>query len=183
MDFVDESISHIHVLYTHEKKKQVGTSQEQCEASGCCWSPVDPNPDNQPWCFKKENAKTCPLPYANATKTSPPFSQDEIDTMGKFFRANINVDDSGAVVAAPDYNTPGGSYFYHWERDGALSMGALLRLAHSLDDVRDDMDNYVRWVAKVHNKTDPNSLPSVLPEPKFTIPDGEPYVLRVHSLS
>ena len=62
-------------------------------------------------------------------------------------------------------------------------MGALLRLAHSLDDVRDDMDNYVRWVAKVHNKTDPNSLPSVLPEPKFTIPDGEPYVLRVHSLS
>ena len=27
----------------------------------------------------------------------------------------------GAVVAAPDYNTPGGSYYYHWERDGALS--------------------------------------------------------------
>jgi len=32
---------------------QVGTDQSSCEASGCCWSPVDPNPDNYPWCFHK----------------------------------------------------------------------------------------------------------------------------------
>ena len=152
-----------------------GTTQQDCEAAGCCWSPVDPNPDNQPWCFKKENAKTCPLSYSNANKTAAPFSDSEIQIMDKYFRASINVDNSGAVVAAPDYNTPGGSYFYHWARDGALSMGALLRLANSLDDVRDDMDNYVRWVAKVHNESDPNDLPSILPEPKYTIPDGTPY--------
>lgn len=35
---------------------------------------------------------------------------------------NLNVDNNGAVVAAPDYNTPGGSYYFHWMRDAALSM-------------------------------------------------------------
>ena len=28
-------------------------------------------------------------------------------------------------MAAPDTDTPGGSYYYHWERDGALTMRAL----------------------------------------------------------
>lgn len=32
---------------------------------------------------------------------------------------------AGGVVAAPDYDTPGGSYYFHWERDGALTMRAL----------------------------------------------------------
>lgn len=26
-------------------------SQSKCEAKGCCWSPVQPNPLNKPWCF------------------------------------------------------------------------------------------------------------------------------------
>ena len=29
-----------------------GTTQAGCEADGCCWKPVDPNPDNYPWCYK-----------------------------------------------------------------------------------------------------------------------------------
>jgi len=37
---------------------------------------------------------------------------------------NINIGGKGGVVAAPDTNTPGGSYYYHWERDAALTMRA-----------------------------------------------------------
>lgn len=37
------------------------------------------------------------------------------------FSKNINIQGTGMVVAAPDTQTPGGSYYYHWARDGALS--------------------------------------------------------------
>ena len=40
------------------------------------------------------------------------------------YEANLNIDGSGAVVAAPDQNTPGGSYYYHWMRDAGLSIKA-----------------------------------------------------------
>ncbi|XP_023930007.1 lysosomal alpha-glucosidase [Lingula anatina] len=30
-----------------------GASQQACEARGCCWVPVNPNPGNAPWCFYK----------------------------------------------------------------------------------------------------------------------------------
>jgi hypothetical protein len=30
---------------------QMGSTQQTCEASGCCWKPVEPNPDNYPWCY------------------------------------------------------------------------------------------------------------------------------------
>lgn len=29
----------------------VGSTQQTCEAGGCCWQPVEPNPGNTPWCF------------------------------------------------------------------------------------------------------------------------------------
>lgn len=92
--------------------------------------------------------------------------------MRKFFLANIDIQGSGAVVAAPDYNTPGGSYYFHWERDGALSMNALLQTAASTDEVADKMDSYVGWVGKVQKDQDPNGLPSVLAEPKYMIPNA-----------
>lgn len=154
----------------------VGIDQGQCESSGCCWKAVDPNPDNEPWCFKKSSdIQSCPLSY---NSSSAPFSDEEVATMMKFFRANINIDGSGAVVAAPDYNTPGGSYYYHWARDGALSMSALLRVADNLDDVRDDMNAYVQWVQRVphvQGQSDPNGLASILAEPKYEIPNGTIY--------
>ena len=34
---------------------QVGTTQQACESSGCCWSPIYNNPDNLPWCYYKSN--------------------------------------------------------------------------------------------------------------------------------
>ncbi|KAJ3005875.1 hypothetical protein HKX48_000425, partial [Thoreauomyces humboldtii] len=29
------------------------STQNSCLASGCCWSPVNNNPTNAPWCFVK----------------------------------------------------------------------------------------------------------------------------------
>ena len=79
---------------------------------------------------------------------------------------NINIDGSGAVVAAPDYNTPGGSYYYHWMRDGALSTAALLKTASAVGDVVQQLDAYVGWVSRVQKLADPFQQ-SVLAEPKF----------------
>jgi glucoamylase len=92
--------------------------------------------------------------------------------MRQFFEQNINIQGSGAVVASPDTNTPGGSYYYHWERDGALSMQALLKTAGSVVDVKTQMDAYVQWVTKVQQESDPHGQ-SVLAEPKYMIPGGE----------
>lgn len=50
--------------------------------------------------------------------------------MRNYFLANLDWKGTGGVVASPDNHTPGGSYIYHWARDGALSMHALqVRLA------------------------------------------------------
>jgi hypothetical protein len=32
--------------------------EASCVARGCCWSPLQPNPSNQPWCFRKSNTST-----------------------------------------------------------------------------------------------------------------------------
>ena len=37
-----------------------GASQSSCEAGGCCWSPVDPNPNDLPWCFHSNGVPTPP---------------------------------------------------------------------------------------------------------------------------
>ena len=42
--------------------------------------------------------------------------------------ANINIEGKGGVAAAPDKNTPGGSYYYHWMRDAGLTMRAYQEL-------------------------------------------------------
>lgn len=44
------------------------------------------------------------------------------------FYANLNIGDKGGVVASPGPNTTGGSYYYHWMRDAALSMRAYMKL-------------------------------------------------------
>ena len=52
--------------------------------------------------------------------------------MYALFVKNINIGGKGGVVAAPDTNTPGGSYYYHWSRDGALTMRFYLILMNKL---------------------------------------------------
>jgi len=92
--------------------------------------------------------------------------------MRGFFEANINIQDKGGVAAAPDEDTPGGSYYYHWERDGALTMRALQETTD--ESVSDYMDSYLSWVLNVQSETDPNDI-DVRTEPKYYLPDGEPY--------
>merc|ERR1712048_445665 len=78
------------------------------------------------------------------------------------------------VVAAPDYNTgQGGSYYYDWMRDGALSMGALLETTQDLALIEEKMDHWVDWVDRSVQQSDPNG--DIMTEPKFNIPDGTPY--------
>lgn len=40
----------------------IGKSQQSCEAAGCCWGPVNPNPGNKPWCFHKSGPPGPPPP-------------------------------------------------------------------------------------------------------------------------
>lgn len=44
------------------------------------------------------------------------------------FIANLDIQGKGGVVAAPDTQTPGGSYYYHWMRDSALSMRSYMEI-------------------------------------------------------
>jgi len=153
----------------------LGTKQGQCEAKGCCWNPSN---DGSPWCFHKGGpgpspSAKCSLKY---TSTGAPFSEDEVAKIRGFFLANIDIQGSGAVVAAPDHNTgPGGDYYFHWERDGALTMDALMRTnPGKVSDVETQLKHYVQWVEKVQNQPDPHGI-DIRTEPKYTIPDGKPF--------
>jgi len=147
----------------------VGIDQGGCESKGCCWV----QSDDAPWCF---NAAT-PTPssdcFSASTNSTPPFSSDEVAKFTGYFMKNINIDGTGAVVAAPDHNTPGGDYYFHWERDGALTMRALFE-TQDIASIDDKMKAYVQWVTKTQNQGDPNNQ-DVRTEPKYTIPDGKPY--------
>jgi len=153
-----------------------GIDQSGCEAKGCCWKPAADS--STPWCFDGTGPGPAPAPAQCSlkyTSTEAPFSSAEVDKVREYFLANINIDGSGAVVAAPDHNTgPGGDYYFHWERDGALSMGALLKTAGKLGDVDSLMQQYVKWVDKVQHQADPHGI-DIRTEPKYTIPDGKPF--------
>jgi len=156
-----------------------GTTQASCEADGCCWEPAARNGSFKdiPWCFYNSEYEPPPDPCDDIVwfAADPGFTQEYYDIMYDNYLANLNIDGSGAVVAAPDQETPGGSYYYHWMRDAGLSIKAWLDINdNDYDKVRVELDGYAAWVAKVQHKTDPNGI-DVRIEPKFTIPDGEPY--------
>ena len=154
---------------------QMGTNQQQCEASNCCWEPVDPNPSNLPWCFYGADHPD-PCKEFNWEADGPGFTKEFYDIMYENYRANLDVEGCGAVVAAPDKETPGGSYYYHWMRDAGLSIKAWMDINdNDYDAVKDVLDGYVKWVGIVQKKVDPNNI-DVRIEPKFEIPTGEPYV-------
>ena len=64
-----------------------GIDQNGCEQKGCCWDPVNPNPDNEPWChYKSDHKNPCKndnVPNWNAD--SPGFTDDFADIMKKNF--------------------------------------------------------------------------------------------------
>jgi len=151
-----------------------GTTELECEGNGCCWKPVQDNPTNLPWCFQSTDYED-PCGDFTWTADGPGFTDDFYNIMFENYRANLNIDGSGAVVAAPDQNTPGGSYYYHWMRDAGLSIKAWLDINdNDYDKCKEVLDGYVKWVNLVQHKSDPNDI-DVRIEPKFEIPSGDPY--------
>jgi len=55
--------------YRNDCGLPVGKNQQSCEAGGCCWSPVNPNPSNLPWCFHQSSPS--PAPSSPATGPAP----------------------------------------------------------------------------------------------------------------
>lgn len=146
----------------------VGTTSDECEAKGCCWA--ESSTDGTPWCFYKEGAQTnC---FGAQKNLKEPFSNSEVDTMRSYFLANVNIDNKGGVVAAPDQDTPGGSYYYHWMRDGALTMRSVLETSANMSDVEDSLKSYVQWVLLTGSESDTNGE-DIRTEPKFNLPDGD----------
>jgi len=112
----------------------LGITQSQCEARGCCWRPAAPG---QVWFFHygSPGAKSGNLSSNLLQPVEVPFTDTELEQIKGYFLANIDIEGSGAVVASPDHDTPGGDYYFHWERDGALTMHALQHTADTLEDV------------------------------------------------
>jgi len=87
---------------------------------------------------------------------------------------NINIGGKGGVLASPDTNVNGGgSYYYAWARDGALSMRAFMELNdYDLSKIDANMQSYVRWINHIHSESDPNNV-DIRGEVKFNLPDGD----------
>jgi glucoamylase len=111
--------------------------------------------------------------FHRQSSISEPFSASEVSTMRGYFLQNINIDGKGGIVAAPDYNTPGGSYYYHWMRDGALTMRCLQETnTAGFASIEAIVKSYAQWVVHNQNEADPNGI-DVRTEPKFMLPNGE----------
>ena len=106
----------------------VGIDKAGCEAKGCCWRPVSllTGPNDIPWCYYTES-NNCKELNLDGSKGMG-FTDEFYDKMYKLFDVNINIEGKGGVVAAPDHSTPGGSYYYLWMRDGALTMRTYIEL-------------------------------------------------------
>ena len=87
--------------------------------------------------------------------------------MYSLFVANIDIQGKGGVVAAPDTSTPGGSYYYHWMRDAALTMRTFMEINDfDLSKIEAKMKSYANWVKLVQGKIDPQGF-DVRINPKF----------------
>lgn len=55
-------------------RKDCFGDKSSCASKGCCWKPVNPNPDNRPWCFHQTPVPTPtpPTPPTPAPPTPPP---------------------------------------------------------------------------------------------------------------
>ena len=105
------------------------------------------------------------------------FEPELLKAMASHFQGNININDTGAVIASPGKVPalkgccPGG-YAYHWTRDGALSMAALIETGSvsGIDQafVLKAATSYVRWVGGVEQLSQET-------EPKWNIATRAPY--------
>lgn len=147
-----------------------GSDQVTCESYGCCWY-RDETP-GVPWCYRNTSQGSC---FVLQNDLQEPFNSSELSVMRDYFLANINVESKGGVVAAPDLDTPGGSYYFHWMRDGALTIKSLqdtLPKNYSYDSIEPILRSFVSWVLKAQSlpPDDTNNI-DVRIEPKFLLPD------------
>lgn len=149
----------------------IGITQSECIEKSCCWQPTN---DHSSYC-------TYPMTqyYPNyytpfLDKSIEPFNQNEINIFFQYFLNNIDINKSGAVAAAPDLNTPGGSYYYHWARDGALTVNTLYLFTNKTFSKKYS-DDYLKWINLVQSKNDPNNI-DIRIEPKYEITSGNAYI-------
>lgn len=158
------------------QKVDCAPNEGACAAANCCWDPREPG-SITPWCFFPDNVATLPPNGCDAltwTADGQPIDDAMYAVMYAKYAANLNVEGCGAVVAAPDNDTPGGDYYYHWMRDAGLSIKAWMDINdNEYDVVREALDGYAAWVGKVQQMPDANN--DVRIEPKFYIPSGKPY--------
>jgi glucoamylase len=150
----------------------LGINQQQCQSKSCCWIPVFTQQlAGTPWCFYPSGSNPCGDINWNYTG-GPGFTSDFETKMYALFLQNINIEGKGGVAAAPDKNTPGGSYFYHWMRDAGLTMRAFQELNDlKLSAIEEKMKAYVSFVSKVQVENDPYGN-DVRINPKFELPNG-----------
>ena len=103
--------------------------QASCMAAGCCWVPATEKvfmlmmmvsmnvifflfSQDTPWCFFPDNVPTpgdlCKEFHWEAA--GPGFTEEEYAVMFSNYEANLNIRGTGAIIAAPDAETPGGDY-------------------------------------------------------------------------
>lgn len=131
-----------------------GIDQNKCQAKGCCWKPasdITSKVGDTPWCFYPGGQNPCQDLDFSGTQGAG-FDSTFYSKMYSLFDANINIQGKGGVVAAPDRATPGGSYYYHWMRDGALTMRTYMELnKFDLSKIEEKMKAYVDWVNRVQH--------------------------------
>jgi glucoamylase len=150
----------------------VGITQYDCIMKQCCWQPTD---DKSAFCTYPVQIDYSNYynPYYGETENNSPFTENEINTFFNYFLNNINIQSTGAVTASPDLNTPGGSYFYHWARDGALTMNTLQSFTNETF-YKIYFQDYLKWIQIIQSKQDPNGI-DIRIEPKYEIPSGYAY--------
>lgn len=107
--------------------------------------------------------------------SDPGFTPSNLETISNYFFSNLNIQGKGGIVASPDKKTPvgGGTYYYDWMRDGALSMRAFMELHDfDLNSIQNNMQSYVQWILNSQNQNDPLGF-DIRIEPKFNLPNGD----------
>ena len=105
--------------------------------------------------------------FAPLSDGPSPYNSSELSTIHNLFLANINVDGSGAVVAAPSKTHP--NYYFHWVRDAAISMDVLYRYGGNYAANKAQIDAYVGWVSRAQAAPDPNPNQLLEGEPKYIL--------------
>lgn len=135
-----------------------------------------------------KSGPNCFVPLSRALD-SPPFEDDEVKLMVRYFVQNLDVNGSGAVLAArgevpalPHGCCPGG-YAWDWMRDAALSMTILQRLVGEAGEVpagvprvtaayvHRTLSSYAAWVDRVQKQQGLHRHT----EPKWDIATATPY--------